>query len=95
MRIGVCPAHFFSGADPLPMPDHANQPMTAQTTDTLCRLLSGSAPYHSTRCIPTQTELDSYLHATSYNKPDDEIENIFGYVMKRRSEDRLLLSSNC
>ncbi len=48
------------------------------------------------RCVPTQTELDSYLHATSYNKPDDEIlvEDIFGYMMKRRSEDKLLLSSN-
>jgi hypothetical protein len=50
---------------------------------------------YSTRCVPTQTELDSYLHAASSNKPDDEIDNIFGYMMKRRSEDRFLLSSNC
>jgi hypothetical protein len=48
-----------------------------------------------TGCIPTQTELHSYLHAASSNKPNDEIENIFGYMMRRRSEDRFLLSSNC
>jgi hypothetical protein len=30
----------------------------------------------STRCVPTLTKLDSYLHSTSYNKPDVEIENI-------------------
>jgi hypothetical protein len=36
-----------------------------------------------------------YLHAASSNKLDDEIGNIFGYMMRRRSGDRFLLSSNC
>jgi hypothetical protein len=54
-----------------------------------------SVDQYSTRFIPTQTVLDSYLHAGSSNKPDDEIDNIFGYMMRRRSEDRFLLSSNC
>jgi hypothetical protein len=48
-----------------------------------------------TRCVPTQTELDSYIHSTSYNKQDVEVENNFGYMMRRKSEDRFLLSSNC
>jgi hypothetical protein len=56
---------------------------------------AAAARSQPTRCVPTQTELDSYLHSTSYNNPDVEIENTFGYMMRRRSEDRFLLSSNC
>ncbi len=48
-----------------------------------------------TRCVPTQTELDSYLHSTSYSKLAVEIENTFVYMMRRRSEDRFLLSFTC
>jgi hypothetical protein len=47
------------------------------------------------RCVPTQTELHSYLHAASSNKPDNEIDYIFGYMMRRRSENKFLLSSDC
>jgi hypothetical protein len=43
----------------------------------------------------TQTELHSYHHADSSNKLDDEIDNIFRYLMRRRSEDMFLLSSKC
>jgi hypothetical protein len=52
-------------------------------------------PITGTRCIPTQIELQSYLHAASSNKPDYEIDHIFGYMMRRRPEDKFLLSSNC
>jgi hypothetical protein len=48
-----------------------------------------------TRCVPTQTEMTSYLHADSSNRLDDVIDNIFGYMMRRRSEHKFILSSNC
>jgi hypothetical protein len=45
--------------------------------------------------IRTQTELSSYLHAALFASLNDEMNNIFGYMMSRCCKGSFYLSPNC